>query len=92
MSNSDLTKQEKFDDMPEDYMDSVEGHFSFHDLFTEYLKTPEGIEAVRAAVQHDDSSLSSGHISNRGMTATQAPGSQASTPVKSPAAAAAALR
>ena len=88
MSNSDLTEQEKFDNMLEDYMDSVEGQASLHDLFADFLKTPEGIAAVRTTMQHDDGSLSSAQISTGGTTTTQAPGSVASTPAKSPAAAA----
>ena len=88
MNDNDTTEQEKFDDMLEDYMDSIEGQASFHDLFADFLKTPEGIAAVRTAMQHDDGSLSSAQISTGGTTTTQAPGSVASTPAKSPAAAA----
>ena len=85
MSQVDLVEQEKFDEMLEDYMDSVEGQASFHDLFADFLKTPAGIAAVRAATQHDDSSLSSAHTSNGGTTMTQAPGSTHTTPAKPPA-------
>ena len=85
MNDIESTEQEKFNDMLEDYIDSAEGRDSFRDLFADFLKTPEGIAAVRAATQHDDSSLSSAHTLIGGTTTTQAPGSTHATPAKPPA-------
>ena len=76
MSRYARTDQEKFDEQLEDYFDSDQGKLYLADLITEYLKTPEGAAAVRAALSTDD---------NSGTTITTTGTGTASVAARSPA-------